>query len=219
MMASAGWQIAPMGDSALLISWRGSQGHDAVQRLRVRLDALALEHGLELIPGIASLLVCFDPVRYEPACLQTALQALLEPVSVPVTSSPRIVSVEVEYGGEHGMDLPFVAGASGLTSDEVIALHTAAPMPVLMIGFMPGFPYIGELPAGLQLPRRVEPRTAVPAGSVAVANDQTGIYPARSPGGWHIIGRTAARLFDPRRDPPTLLMPGDLVQFVARSAV
>lgn len=215
MTQPEGWEIASMGDSALLMSWRGSQAQDAVRLLQARLATLAKEQALELVPGIASLLVCFDPGRHEPARLQNLLQSMLEPVSLLGTSSPRIVSVEVQYGGEHGVDLPFVAAACGLTPDEVIALHTACPMPVLMLGFMPGFPYIGDLPVGLRLPRRAAPRTAVPAGSVALANDQTGIYPARSPGGWHIIGRTDARLFDPRRDPPALLMVGDLVQFVA----
>jgi KipI family sensor histidine kinase inhibitor len=136
-------------------------------------------------------------------------------VSETIADNPRIVTIEVVYGGEDGVDLPHVARSCGLTPDEVVALHTAGPMPVRMIGFMPGFPYVGGLPPALWLPRRIEPRVAVPAGSVALANDQTGIYPARSPGGWHIIGRTDARLFDPWSDPPSLLKPGDLVQFVA----
>jgi KipI family sensor histidine kinase inhibitor len=102
-----------------------------------------------------------------------------------------------------------------MSEQEVVALHTASAMPVLLIGFMPGFPYIGGLPSRLHLPRRSEPRTSVAAGSVAIANDQTGIYPHRSPGGWHIIGRTSARLFDPRREPPALLHVGDHVRFVA----
>jgi inhibitor of KinA len=189
---------------------------EAVRLLRAQLDSVAAEQSLELVPGIESLLVCFDPLRHEPDRLKSLLRELLETNSVPIESNPRIVSVDVTYGGEDGVDLQFVADACGLTPDAVIALHTAQPMPVLMLGFMPGFPYIGDLPERLRLPRRAEPRTMVPAGSVALANDQTGIYPARSPGGWHIIGRTDALLFDPRREPPALLMPGDLVRFVAK---
>lgn len=217
MIVDHGWHVAAMGDSALLLNWRGAEPVNAVRELRLRLEALALDQALELVPGIASLLVCFDPVRHDPDRLRLRLQTMLVPDGGFVDSRPRIVHVEVDYGEAHGIDMPFVAAACSLTPEEVIALHTARPMPVLMLGFMPGFPYIGDLPLELRLSRRSEPRTAVPAGSVAIANDQTGIYPARSPGGWHIIGRTSARLFDPQSQPPTLLMPGDLVQFIARN--
>jgi inhibitor of KinA len=129
----------------------------------------------------------------------------------------RLVEIPVRYGGADGPDLGYIAETAGLSEADVVALHTAGPMPVLMIGFMPGFPYIGGLPPRLRVPRRAEPRTAVPVGSVALANDQTGIYPSRAPGGWHLIGRTEAALFDPLCVPPALLAPGDLVRFVALS--
>jgi KipI family sensor histidine kinase inhibitor len=212
------WQIVPMGDGALLIQWREPDGGESVRSAHRRLGSIAAAEELELVPGIASLLVCFDPLRHDPGRLRSRLQELVAVEERLIAGEPRIVEIEVVYGGDGGIDLAFVAGTCGLPPEEVIALHTARPMPVLMLGFMPGFPYIGGLPSALRLPRRAEPRMAIPAGSVALANDQTGIYPARSPGGWHIIGRTNALLFDPRRDPPSLLMPGDLVQFVARGA-
>jgi KipI family sensor histidine kinase inhibitor len=108
-----------------------------------------------------------------------------------------------------------VAATLGLAPAEVVALLVAAPLRVMMIGFAPGYPYLGPLPAALQLPRRATPRQRVPAGSVAIAAGLAGIYPAALPGGWHLVGRTDARLFDPQADPPALLAPGDYVQFVA----
>ena len=128
-----------------------------------------------------------------------------------------MITISVEYGGIAGPDLDAVAEATGLRPYEVIGLHTSTTFPVEMIGFMPGFPYIGGLPAVLHLPRRSVPRVVVPAGSVAIANGRTGIYPTAAPGGWHLIGRTSTQLFDPQREPPALLAPGDYVQFIAAS--
>ena len=212
------WQLAPVGDTGWLVSWRGARedAGAAVRQLTGELSSQPPAGLVETVAGIDSLLVCYDPLHPAATAIHAHLAELL-PVEV-ASADPvgTIVSMEVDYGGADGPDLPEVARACGLAEDEVVALHTARPMPVLMIGFMPGFPYIGELPAPLRLPRRAEPRTAVPAGSVAIANDQTGIYPRSSPGGWHIIGRTAARLFDPHADPPTLLRPGAHVRFVPR---
>ena len=212
------WEIAPLGDTGLLVTWQGRQD-SASAAVRQLLDALETQRPagvVELVPGIASLLVCYDPLTVAPGPLRGRLEALLPHAVVPRPAGGRIVEVAVTYGGADGPDLPYVARASGLSEVEVVAHHTAQPMPVLMIGFMPGFPYIGELPPRLHLPRRAEPRTAVAAGSVAIANDQTGIYPSQSPGGWHVIGRTDVQLFDPLREPPALLRAGDYVQFVAQ---
>ena len=211
------WELVPMGDAGLLVLWRGPRelAPGAVHACRARLAALLEHEPIELVPGIDSVLVCFDPVQHDPLLLRTAVAGTLPTIDVAGTTAGSMVRIEVQYGGVDGLDLDWVAATCGLTPDDVVAMHTAQPMPVLMIGFMPGFPYIGGLPPSLHLPRRSEPRTIVPAGSVALANNQTGIYPAQSPGGWHLIGRTNARLFDPHRAPPSLLAPGDLVQFVA----
>ncbi len=211
------WELAPMGDAGLLVIWRGPRelAPGAVHACWACLAAVLKQEPIELVPGIDSVLLCFDPVRHDPLLLRTAIAGTLPTIDVAGTTEGSMVQIEVVYGGVDGPDLDWVAAACGLTPNDVIAMHTAQPMPVLMIGFMPGFPYIGGLPSSLHLPRRSEPRMVVPAGSVALANDQTGIYPAQSPGGWHLIGRTSARLFDPRRTPPSLLAPGDLVQFVA----
>ena len=124
----------------------------------------------------------------------------------------------MRYGGEDGPDLDEVAVRLGLAPREVVAIHCEAIHRVLMIGFAPGYPYLGGLPPQLHLPRRATPRKAVPAGSVAIAAGMTGIYPARLPGGWHLIGRTEQRLFDPQAERPCLLEPGDDVRFVALPA-
>ncbi|WP_154586714.1 5-oxoprolinase subunit PxpB, partial [Bordetella pertussis] len=124
------------------------------------------------------------------------------------------MEIPVCYGGEHGPDLEEAARAAGLTPEALVALHGAPGSMVYMLGFAPGHSYIGVHDARLDLPRRATPRTAVPAGSVAIANRQTVIYPARLPGGWNIIGATPLNLFDPGREPAALLQPGDRIRFV-----
>ena len=127
----------------------------------------------------------------------------------------KLVTVPVFYGGDYGPDLDGVAGHLGISSDEVIRLHSQTIYRVYMIGFTPGYPYMGELPAALAVPRRSTPRTRVPKGSVGIAQRQTGIYPVESPGGWQIIGWTPIELFDPQRQMPSLLEMGDGVKFEA----
>jgi KipI family sensor histidine kinase inhibitor len=121
--------------------------------------------------------------------------------------------IGVSYGGADGPDLPDVAARTGLSEADVVRMHAGVEYRVFVLGFVPGFPYLGVVPAALDLPRRATPRVRVPAGSVAIAGRQAGIYPFATPGGWHLLGRTDAPLWDPRRDPPTLLAPGDRVRF------
>jgi KipI family sensor histidine kinase inhibitor len=205
-----------MGDAAILAEAEGDD-HEAANRAALA-AAAALEAapppGLTAaVPGIASLLICFEPLAISHAEVEALLRGLLA-AGASAGETGRVVTIPVAYGGEQGPDLEEVAAALGLTAAEVVALHTAAPMRVMMIGFAPGYPYIGPLHPALRLPRRATPRAAVPAGSVAIAAGLAGIYPARLPGGWHLIGRTDVRLFDPAADPPALLAPGDMVQFV-----
>lgn len=216
-VADPQWTCASLAEQALLLEWHGQRDHapQVLRQAMMAINAAQISGVIELVPGIKSLLVCVDPLRLSVDELDIALRPLL-PDRADVSSFDGTVhEIPVVYGAEAGPDLPSVAAACMLTEDEVVDLHTGLPMPVLMIGFMPGFPYIGGLPPQLHLPRRSEPRTIVPAGSIAIANDQTGIYPNRSPGGWHIIGRTVLRLFDPYREPPALLNAGDWVRFVA----
>lgn len=174
----------------------------------------------EAVPTYRSLLLHFDPLTLEEARLRRHVEALLrgDAVRLAPEREPRLREVPTLYGGAMGPDLPSVAELTGLTEAEVVRLHSETIYTVYMVGFLPGFPYLGVLPEALETPRLEEPRLVVPAGSVAIAGRQTGIYPLESPGGWRLIGRTPLRLFDPRRDPPAYIAPGDRVRFVPVSA-
>lgn len=142
------------------------------------------------------------------------VHALHSPLPTSHSPLPTTHVLYVHYGGEHGPDLEDFAKAKGITPREVIDLHTSVDYYVYMIGFTAGFPYLGGLPEQLHHPRRDQPRVRVPAGSVGIGGAQTGVYPHEAPGGWHLIGRTDTTLFDVRRDPPSLIKPGDRVRFV-----
>ena len=148
-------------------------------------------------------------LQHPKATFREIEQAPLE-TSLP---EPRLCRIPVLYGGSYGPDLQGVAQYHGITEEEVVRLHCSRPYLVYLIGFMPGFPYMGELPSELITPRLKTPRLVVPAGSVAIAQRQTGIYPMDSPGGWHLLGKTPVRMFDPKKDPPSYLRMGDLVKF------
>ncbi|EAB2687507.1 5-oxoprolinase subunit PxpB [Salmonella enterica] len=139
---------------------------------------------------------------------------LREPQTLALEPDSRSVEIPVIYGGAGGPDLAAVARHSGLSEKQVVELHASVEYVVWFLGFQPGFPYLGNLPEPLHMPRRAEPRLQVPAGSVGIGGAQTGIYPLSTPGGWQLIGLTPLKLFDPMREPPVLLRPGDSVRFV-----
>ncbi|MDQ2934596.1 MAG: 5-oxoprolinase subunit PxpB [Chloroflexota bacterium] len=200
--------IQPFGEAALLVEvgdWQRSHA------LLAALDHEPIVGVVDLVPGMATLLVELDPsANLEIAAAELERRLANLPGEAP---SGRERVIPTCYGGEFGLDLDDVARLTGLSSDEVVASHASAPRRVHLIGFAPGFAYIGDLPEALRVPRLETPRTTTPPGSVAVAGRQTGIYPAALPGGWRVIGRTPIRLFDPHRDPPAYLAPGDLVRF------
>src|SRR5712692_3115604 len=207
--------MVPAGETAVLVligDRIAPQLNDRVHALTAALTASPWV--LELTPGYASLLVEFDPAAGTYAEAEAAIQQALASPSVGTARSPRLRQVPTVYGGEYGPDLPRVAEQVGLSEPEVVRLHASPTYRVYIVGFAPGHPYIGDLPAQLAIPRLATPRTAVPPGSVAIAGGQTVIYPASTPGGWNLIGRTALRLFDPDQDPPTYFSPGDQVRFV-----
>jgi inhibitor of KinA len=157
--------------------------------------------------------VYFDPMHVDPDRLEDEVaQAARAPANAR-RSTGTIVDVPVCYGGDEGPDLGSVAAAAGVTEDEVVAIHSAATYRVYVVGFVPGFPYMAGVDPRLALPRRATPRTRVPAGSVAIAAGQTGIYPAETPGGWHLIGRTALKPYDATRPQPFAFRPGDRARF------
>jgi inhibitor of KinA len=167
------------------------------------------------VTGYASVLVPFDPLELDAAAVEAALTPSMEAAlqkDLP-DERPRLVTIAVRYGGDDGPDLDEVAALHGLRPSEVVALHTGPTYRVFMLGFAPGFAYLGPLPADLVTPRRPTPRERVPAGSVAIAGAQTGVYPFETPGGWRLIGRTDRRMWDLGRRSPALLRPGDAVAF------
>lgn len=224
--------IEPLAEDALLL--RFGAGIDAETNARVHAAANALRSAdlpgiSEIAPAYATLLVRFDPFSWckgNDALLKTIIEQLdpgLRRGDEPggdsrVTATHTIVDIPVWYGDEFGPDIDSVAAHAGITTDEVVARHAGAEYSVAMLGFAPGFPYLLGLDPVLHVPRRAMPRTRVPAGSVAIGGPQTGIYPRELPGGWHLIGCTPLKLFDPQRDQPCSLAPGDRVRFRAIDA-
>lgn len=214
-------RVRTFGEAALLVEF----GERADLELNARVHALA--RALEadrppmlrsLVPGYVSLLIEFDPLQADLATMADRVRERVQEVDPASGSVGRTRTIPTVYGGECGPDLEDVAAQLGLDPDEVVAQHTAAELTVYMLGFSPGFPYLGDLPATLALPRRATPRERVPVGSVAIAERQTGIYSREMPGGWHLLGRTPVALFDEGHDPPAYLAPGDHVRFVAIAA-
>jgi KipI family sensor histidine kinase inhibitor len=207
----------PAGDKALLIEF-GNEIYPDLHR-RVYAMAHAVEEaniqGLgELIPSYRSLLVEYDPLVISFQGLKDQLRGIGKRLSHGRIPESRRVEIPTLYGGELGPDLEFVASYNGLTPEEVIRIHSSQDYLVYMLGFTPGFPYLGGNLERIATPRLKKPRIKVPAGSVGIAEKQTGVYPIESPGGWQIIGRTPLKLFNPLQPPHFLLAAGDVVRFV-----
>jgi KipI family sensor histidine kinase inhibitor len=220
---AGGWWIERHGDAALELRCASEISPAASARVHAAMAALqaaALHAVEELVPGYVSLTVLLrDLPRRERGEAEAAVRAIVARVGEGGAEvATRIVTVPVAYGGDAGADLADVAARTGLAPEEVIARHVAPTYRVAFIGFLPGFPYLMGLDPALHLPRRATPRTRVPAGAVAIGGAQTGIYPVASPGGWHLLGRTALSLFDPAASPPSLLRAGDRVRFRPVSA-
>lgn len=170
---------------------------------------------IEVVPGIDSVVVRFDALQTNGSEVEAQLRAACDKFEFAPSTEGSVVDIPVHYGGVDGPDLNELCVGLGISEAEFIALHTAQPYPVEMVGFTPGFAFVGELQEQLRVPRRAEPRPSVPAGSVAVADSRTGLYAMSSPGGWNIVGRTDLKLFDPAAEEPFLLSPGMRVRFVA----
>lgn len=208
-------RIVPAGDQAYLIRFGDAISealHTRVIAALASLDRSRPPWVVDVTPSYSALLVSYDPAIAGPDDVVRWIEARLAEAEGPVVEARR-VTIPVWYAPDVGLDLLALASELDLSSDEIVALHSGAEYLVFMLGFKPGFPYMGTLPERLAAPRLETPRTAVPAGSVAIAGRQTGIYPVRSPGGWRILGRTPLHLFDPHREQPFLLRAGDRVRF------
>jgi len=216
-------RFTPLGDRAVTITLGSTidlATHRRVRSACAALDAASPPGMIDQVPAFASLTVHYDPalVAGDPSLapyerLVAQLDEVLSNAREEALPAPRVVEIPVCYGGELGPDLGDVAEQHGLTPQQVIDLHAGTEYLVYMVGFMPGFAYMGGLPERLATPRRATPRTAVPAGTVGIGGSQTGVYPLESPGGWNLIGRTPLRIFEIGRDPATLLAAGDRARF------
>jgi len=199
-------KVRVAGERGLLVE---VEDLETVHRLHAAIRQLDPPGVVELVPGYRTVLIVADPGQAEAL---DELAARLPHLELPPAESVagETVEIPVSYDGE---DLPEVAGLTGLDAEEVVRRHTAPEYIVAFLGFSPGFPYLVGLDSALEVPRRETPRTSIPAGSVGLAGNQTGIYPTASPGGWQLIGHTDVTLFDPARDPPALLAPGTHLRF------
>ena len=205
-----------MGDRGLLIEFGDEisrEINEKVRRMGLAVRDEIREGIVEVVPTYRSLLIIYNPLLLPVEDLKKRVKRIEEGLQEVPLPEPNLTRIPAVYGGIYGPDLEAVARYHHISPEKVIQLHCSKAYLIYMIGFMPGYPYMGELPKELVTPRLKTPRLVVPKGSVAIAQRQTGIYSMESPGGWQIIGRTPVELFDPGRDPPSLLKMGDLVQF------
>ena len=210
------FELVPAGDSALLVrlperidpqvnAWCIALGRSVERRIGNPI--------LDVVVGYCSVTVYFDPMATDVRWLEGEIRSVAADLGELIQESGGFVEVPVCYGGEFGPDLPDVAQFGHCSTEEVIAIHSSETYRVYMVGFVPGFAYLAEVDRRIAAPRRASPRTAVPAGSVAIAGGQTGVYPSATPGGWNIIGRTPVKPYDPARSEPFLFKAGDRVRF------
>ncbi len=213
-------RVLMLGDAAFTIEFpelSGAMGAKRVRELRTsvqeKIDQGELTGIIDLISATRSLSICLDPMASDFSKIRDAVYALAATPSTEETLSDRLWTLPACYHGDYAPDMNEVSQQSGITVDEVIQLHSETVYDVLLIGFLPGFPFMSKVPEKLRFPRRTSPRLRVPAGSVAVANDQTAVYPWESPGGWHLLARCPIPLFNPNWESASLLSPGEYVRF------
>ncbi len=209
------------GDACLLVEFGDSidmTTNSLVRALDRSIASLGPSWLVETVPAYRSLAVYIDPWESSREEVEDIIRSLCQFLEPDLASKGPVIEIPVCYGGEFGPDLGRVSGHTGLSPEEVVSIHSSPCYHVFMMGFTPGFPYLGGMDPRLETPRLQRPRTVIPEGSVGIAGQQTGIYPIASPGGWNLVGRTPLRLFDPERGTPFLLESGMTVLFVPVSA-
>lgn len=216
MTGGPSYRTSLSGDALLLVEFE-ARIDPAINARAVALATALMTARLpgvrDVLPTYASVAIHFDPLRADLAAILAAIERHADAATDEVVGRPPI-EVPVCYGGTLGPDLGEVAAFGGCTAEDVIERHSSRTYQVYMVGFIPGFAYLGIVDPRIAMPRRAEPRQAVEAGSVGIADQQTGVYPIRTPGGWRIVGRTPLRIFDQNRESPSLLGPGDRVRFL-----
>ena len=208
--------FSPLSEQALVIETGAiinKESEQAVRKLSALLEKEAPEWLIEFVPAFTTVTVFYNPCQLKQAEVEQELRSLMAQMDEVEPPAPRQIEIPVCYGGDFGPDLCFVAEHNGLTEEEVIAIHTSGIYSVHMIGFAPGFPFIGGMSEKIAAPRRKSPRLRIPERTVGIAGMQTGVYPIETPGGWQLIGRTPLRLFVPDQDIPSLLRAGDEIRF------
>lgn len=212
----SGLRILPAGDLSVVAEFGNEIStacNDRVRLLNQHLKKNKIKGIVETVPTFRSLLIYYDPliISYKKLC--DCIRSASETKGDIEYDSRRIVEIPVCYGGQYGEDLAAVAEHVGMSEEEVIKLHSGMDYLIYMLGFLPGFPYLGGMDPRLSTPRLSNPRTSIPAGSVGIGGEQTGVYPIASPGGWRLIGRTPLKLYDSEREKPTLYQAGDYIHF------
>ncbi|MBI9046586.1 MAG: 5-oxoprolinase subunit PxpB [Anaerolineaceae bacterium] len=209
--------IKPIGDSTLQIAMDSTINLELNQKIH-QLDSTLIQKN---IPGIISslptyctLMISYDPLLISFSELEKKVLSIIQEAPEEAQINSELIEIPTKYGGVYGPDLEHVADHNEITPEKVIQIHSSRDYPVYMMGFTPGFPYLGGMDSRIATPRLKSPRTLVPAGSVGIAGEQTGIYPLDSPGGWQLIGRTSTNLFDPQSRQPFLLKPGSMIRFI-----
>lgn len=210
----------PQGDHAVTITFNNminKETHVQVRHFSSYLHANPFVGMIEVVPSYTTVTIYYDPLKIQSSSpyeeVVKILKNLLSNTNVENEPNPKTVTIPVCYGGKYGPDLSFVASYHHLTEQKVIELHTNAEYLVYMIGFAPGFPYLGGMSEKIATPRKDTPRVSIPAGSVGIGGEQTGVYPIESPGGWQLIGQTPVKLFDQHATKPSLIKTGDMIRF------
>lgn len=206
------------GDKAITVEF-GDEIKEEINKL-VRSMSYAINNKnikgiIEIIPTYRSISIQYNPLIISMKELIDKLKEIYINIDSIQLPSAKIIEIPTVYGGEYGPDIEFVAQHNNISTEEVIKLHTSVDYLIYMLGFTPGFTYLGGLPKEIETPRLKTPRTKIPAGSTGIAGKQTGIYPIESPGGWQLIGRTPLKLYDPKRNPPIILNAGDYLRFIS----
>jgi inhibitor of KinA len=219
--------MSPLGDSAIVVEL-GNKVELDTHRMVSEFSSYIEEHSIpvitEYVPAFTSVTIYYDCIiaaslkeRYRATSpyevMRKILGEILSRLEIKGDHNPEIIEIPVCYGGDFGPDLEFVAKHNGLTPEGVIRIHSEGVYLTYMIGFAPGFPYLGGLSERIAAPRRESPRLKIPEGTVGIAGNQTGVYPIETPGGWQLIGRTPLSLFNPKKSPPVLLKAGNLIRF------
>ncbi len=214
-------RLLPAGDRALVADF-GNVIDEAVNRrvnsLRASLQAAQISGVQEMVPTYRSLLIAYDPAAISPEALRRRVVQAAAGLSEETTERKRVREIPCCYGGAYGEDLAGMARLTGLSEQEIVDIHAGTAYRVYMLGFLPGFVYLGGMDERIAAPRLETPRVSIPAGSVGIGGSQTGVYPMASPGGWRLIGRTPVAFYDPNREKPILCEAGDYIRFVPVSA-